>query len=103
MPWLTMAKVMVPKKMPTIDPNPPVSSTPPPTTEVMELKMKVSAAEPCALLNRIARHMPTKAALVEERTKSAIVRRRVGIPALRALTLSPPMAKIQFPKGEKWM
>ena len=28
---------------------------------------------------------------------SAMVRRSVGMPALRALTLSPPMAKIQLP------
>ena len=32
-----------------------------------------------------------------DRTKSAIVIRFVGMPALRALSLSPPMAKIQLP------
>ena len=42
-------------------------------------------------------------AKVEERTKRRIVMRSVGIPAFRAETLSPPMAKIQFPLGEKWM
>ena len=41
--------------------------------------------------------MPTKEALLADRTKSAIVIRRVGMPALRALSLSPPMAKIQLP------
>ena len=41
--------------------------------------------------------MPTKAALVEEATKRMIVSRSVGIPTFRALSLSPPMAKIQLP------
>ena len=41
--------------------------------------------------------MPTKAALTEERTKSVIVTLSVGMPSLRALTLSPPMAKTQLP------
>ena len=41
--------------------------------------------------------MPTKAALVAERTKRVIVTLSVGMPALRALTLSPPIAKTQLP------
>ena len=45
--------------------------------------------------------MPTKAAHRPLLMKSAIVSRSVGMPALRALTLSPPMAKIQLPKREK--
>src|SRR5262245_61641311 len=97
MPWLTTAKVMVPKKMPTTEPNPPVSKTPPTTTEMIELKMKDMPAETCAELNRMAWHMPTKAALVLESTNSATVNWRIGMPALRALSLSPPMAKIQLP------
>ena len=40
MPWLTTAKVRVPKKMPMTEPKPPVSSTPPTTTATMALKMK---------------------------------------------------------------
>ena len=31
----------------------------------------------------------------------SMVSRSVGMPALRAETLSPPMAKIQFPKGDR--
>ena len=41
--------------------------------------------------------MPTKAALVEEATKRMIVTLSVGMPTLRALSRSPPMAKIQLP------
>ncbi len=41
--------------------------------------------------------MPTNAAPKPLPMKSAIVDRRSEIPALRALTLSPPMAKIQLP------
>ena len=44
--------------------------------------------------------MPTKAAQKPLSMNSEIVSRSVGIPALRALTLSPPSAKIQFPTGE---
>src|SRR3990167_4829622 len=102
MTWLTMAKVMVPKKIPTTEPNPTVSSTPPTTTEMIALKMKDWPPATCAELYRIARHIPTKAAEVEDSTNSVIVSRSVGIPALRAETLSPPIAKIQFPKREKW-
>jgi hypothetical protein len=37
---LTIAKVSVPKKMPTTDPKPPVSSAPPTTIVAIELKIK---------------------------------------------------------------
>nr|WP_283054779.1 hypothetical protein [Thetidibacter halocola] len=43
--------------------------------------------------------MPMKVALTADRTNRPMVRRSVGMPALRALTLSPPMAKIQLPSG----
>ena len=45
-----MAKVMVPKKMPTTEPKPPVSSTPPMTTEMIALKMKDMPEDTCAEL-----------------------------------------------------
>ena len=37
----TMANVIVPKNIPTTLPKPPVKSTPPTTTEMIELKMKL--------------------------------------------------------------
>ena len=49
MPWLTIAKVIVPRTMPTIEPNPPVRSTPPMTTHMIELKMNDCPVATCAL------------------------------------------------------
>src|SRR6516162_4920314 len=100
MPWLTIAKVIVPKTMPMTEPKPPVSSTPPTTTEMIELKMKDCPVETWAELNRIVWHIPTKAAETAESTNSATVSLSVGMPALRAETLSPPSANSQFPHGD---
>ena len=93
-----MAKVSVPKKMPTTEPKPPVSSTPPTTTAMMALKMKRLPARDLrrVVQDRLA-HADEGGARSTDRTKSRIVIRSVGMPALRALTLSPPMAKIQLP------
>ena len=50
MPWLTIEKVSVPKTMPITEPKPPVSSTPPTTTAMIELKMNDMPPETCAEL-----------------------------------------------------
>src|SRR5215475_10430968 len=102
MPWLTMAKVIVPKVMPMTDPKPPVSNTPPTTTEMIELKMNDIPVDTWAELNRMVWHRPTNAALTDDRMNRPIVSFWVGMPALRAPTLSPPSANSQLPHGEKW-
>jgi len=68
---------------------------------MIELKMKDDPEDTCAELKRMAWLSPTKAAETLDVTKSRMVIRSVGIPALRAETRSPPRARIQLPHGEK--
>ena len=64
---------------------------------MMALKIWDGPAETCAELYKMAWLRPTKAALTPLHMNKMIVRRSVGMPSLRAETLSPPIAKIQLP------
>ncbi len=72
------------------------------TTAMIELKMKdLSGGHLGAVVEDRLRHADeggAQALLMN----SAMVTRSVGMPALRALTASPPMARIQLPNREKF-